>query len=382
MLAATVGRAFVSNERLAGQLTRCCEALVDNGAVCAQIWTFNSGQEALELQACAGSAPDGAEPGRKVALAGPGVGLVARASAPVLAGQVGPELADPAWARREQVTAFAGYPLRVGERLVGALVVFSREEPSPSTREALAGVSHQIALGIDRDLSERFRDLFIGMLGHDLRNPLNAVNVAAHVLEEVGPLTTAQAKAVGRIRNSASRMTRMIAQVLDFTRVRAGGGIPLDRKPSDLKAICMHAVDELAVGNPERVIDAAYRGDTAGLWDADRLAQVFSNLVGNALAHGRSDSPVRVLVDGTGSAVSCSVHNQGRPIPPALIPSLFDPFRRAVYGKSVGTGGLGLGLFIAQHIIRAHGGTIDVQSSEVDGTRFTFQLPRASGEPA
>jgi signal transduction histidine kinase len=246
----------------------------------------------------------------------------------------------------------------------------------------LSAVSHQIALGIDRDLSERFRDLFIGMLGHDLRNPLNAVNVGTHVLEAAGALTPVEQRAVGRIRNSASRMTRMITQVLDFTRVRAGGGIPLDRKLSDIKAICAHAVDELAVGNPERVIDAVYVGDTAGMWDADRLAQVFSNLVGNALAHGRPDTPVRVVLDGSGPSVVCSVHNHGKPIPASLLPTLFDPFRRAVHGKSAGTAGLGLGLFIAQHIIRAHGGTIDVHSSELDGTLFTFELPRSTEQTA
>jgi signal transduction histidine kinase/CheY-like chemotaxis protein len=382
MLAAIVGRAFVSNERLGTQLTRCCEALVDNGAVHAQIWTFNSGQQVLELQASAGSTPPNGAPGRREPLAGAGVGLIARATSPQLGAEVSASLADPDWVRGERVTAFVGYPLRLGDRLVGALVIFSREELSTSTREALGGVSHQIALGIDRDLSERFRDLFIGMLGHDLRNPLNAVNVAAHVLEDVGALTPTQTKAVLRIRNSASRMTRMITQVLDFTRVRAGGGIPLDRKASDLKAICAHAIDELAVSNPERAIDAVYVGDTAGLWDADRLAQVFSNLVGNALTHGRPDAPVRVVVDGSAPAVLCSVHNLGRPIPAAMLSTLFDPFRRAVHGKSAGTAGLGLGLFIAQHIIRAHGGHIEVQSSEVDGTRFTFQLDRASGQSA
>jgi phosphoserine phosphatase RsbU/P len=168
----------------------------------------------------------------------------------------------------------------------------------------------------------------------------------------------------------------MIDQVLDFTRARSGGGIPLVRAAADISAICAQAVDELSAVHHHRRIDANYYGDARGLWDADRLAQVFSNLIGNALAYSPPDAPVRVVVDATGEDVRCLVHNTGSPIPAGMMPTLFDPFRRVSHAKSGSTQGLGLGLFISHQIVVAHGGSIMVQSNESEGTRFLITLPR------
>ena len=171
-------------------------------------------------------------------------------------------------------------------------------------------------------------------------------------------------------------MGRMITQVLDFTRARAGGGIAVTRVASDLHLICAQAIGELKDGYPERVVETKYSGDAHGEWDADGLARVFSNLVGNALKHGRQDAPVRVEVDATGAVVRCLVCNLGTPISAALLPNLFDPFRQGHGGGRGASDGLGLGLFIAQQIVVSHGGRICVRSSEDQGTQFSFDLSR------
>jgi len=349
------------------------------GASFARIWTYNPAHETLDLRASAGlyTHTDGRH--ARVPVGSFKIGRIAERRAPHLTNAVigDPEIADQAWAAREGMVAFAGYPLLVGDRLVGVMALFAKRELSPLVLETLATVADQIALGIDRDSSERFRELFIGMLGHVLRNPLNAVSMGTHVMEMTA-LDPQQRRTIDRIRNSASRMNRMIGQVLDFTRARSGGGIPIVRSESDLHAICAQAVDELAAARPEHVIESEYRGDGKGAWDADRLAQVFSNLVGNALTYGRRDAPVRVLVDASGDVVVCTVHNLGPPIPPTLLPTLFDPFRRASHGKAAGTVGLGLGLFIAQQIVMSHGGGMTVRSVEDEGTTFTVELPHPS----
>ena len=274
------------------------------------------------------------------------------------------------------MVAFAGYPLLVGDRLLGVMALFAKEELSADSLSTLSSVANQIALGIERDNNERFRELFMGILGHDLRSPLNAITMGTELLAADPALAAGQARMVERIRASAWRMGRMITQVLDFTQARAGGGISIAREPADLHAICAQAVDELATANPARIIETEYSGEAHGEWDADRLARVFTNLVGNALKHGRQDAPVRVEVDATGAAVRCLVGNLGAPISGALLPNLFDPFRQGHAIRSGSADGLGLGLFIAQQIVVAHGGRIGVRSSAEDGTQFSFDLSR------
>ena len=379
-LTARVGRSLVAEGLLAEQLGVCCAALVEFGAAFARIWTYNPSDEVLEVRASAGLDVhlDGAHLG--VDLDAGTVDRIARSRAPLVTNAVvgDPDVADQEWAKREGMVAFAGYPLLVGDRLLGVLALFAKEELSADSLSTLSSVANQIALGIDRANNERFRELFIGIVGHDLRTPLNAITMGTELLASDPALAAPQARTVERIRASAWRMGRMITQVLDFTRARAGGGISITREPADLHTICAQAVDELATANPARIIETEYRGDAHGEWDADRLARVFSNLLGNALKHGRQDTSVRVEVDATGAAVRCLVGNLGGPISAALLPNLFDPFRQGHVGTSGsgGADGLGLGLFIAQQIVVAHGGRIGVRSSAGDGTQFSFELSR------
>jgi signal transduction histidine kinase len=221
----------------------------------------------------------------------------------------------------------------------------------------------------------RLAETFMGMLGHDLRNPLNAISTAAALVARRAE-SDAIAKPAIRIVRSSRRMARMIDQILDFTRIRLGKGLPLDPRPIDLADVCRLATEELEGETQAPRVRLEVRGDVAGTWDADRLAQLVSNLVGNALAHGLPGAPVAILVDGTGrDEVSLAVENAGS-IPADLLPGIFEPFT-ASRGRAGGApGGLGLGLHISRQIATAHGGSIDVASSEEGFTRFTVRLPR------
>jgi PAS domain S-box-containing protein len=219
----------------------------------------------------------------------------------------------------------------------------------------------------------RFSDLFVGILGHDLRNPLSAIITGAALLARRAD-SDRVAKPATRIVNSATRMGRMIDQLLDFTRVRVGKGIPLARRQIDLAEVCRVAIDELDSADVPRVMLEA-SGDVVGHWDGDRLTQLVSNLLGNALAHGSKDAPVTIRLDGTVDAtVSVAVENGGT-INADLLPLIFEPFRSSANQKQAGSSGLGLGLYISQQIVLAHSGTIEA-SSRVERTLFTVRLPR------
>lgn len=227
----------------------------------------------------------------------------------------------------------------------------------------------------------RFSEMFVGILGHDLRNPLGAITAAANLLEMRAD-NERIATPVSRIVASANRMDRMIGQLLDFTRIRVGQGLPLDRVRVDLSQLCRAIIDE---------IEPVYRcpielgsvGDVTGFWDRDRLSQLFSNLAANACQHGTAGS-VRTRLDGTARDVVRLEVINGGVIPEELLPVIFEPLRTSErHAKRAGSSGLGLGLFISQQIARAHDGAIHVESDEQRGTRFVVTLPRQrdAGEP-
>ncbi|NTX09916.1 PAS domain-containing protein [Myxococcus sp. CA051A] len=223
-----------------------------------------------------------------------------------------------------------------------------------------------------------FEQLLIGIVSHDLRNPLSAITMASTTLLRRESLDERQRKVIDRILSSAERATRMLRDVLDFTQARLGGGIPMQPRPQDLHELTRQVLDEVRLAHPERVLELESRGDGAGAWDPDRLAQVITNLVNNALAYSPSHCPVLVRTHGTRDALMLSVHNMGTPIPPELLPRLFEPMKRAERLESQdGRGGLGLGLFIVKHIVDAHGGRLRVRSSQQGGTLFMVRLPRA-----
>jgi two-component system sensor histidine kinase/response regulator len=220
----------------------------------------------------------------------------------------------------------------------------------------------------------RLNEMLTAVLSHDLRSPLNAVLTSALLIQRRSTEEPVKETA-GRILSSGRRMSRMIEDMLDMARARLAGGIPLQREPADLGALVDRVLNEVQAAYPERQIQAEQAGDLNGKWDGERMAQVTSNLLGNALQHGDACGEVRVSVDGTRpEAVVIKVENSGT-VPPELLPQLFDPFRGA--RRQTGrTEGLGLGLYIVQQIVLAHGGSVDVQSGNDNRTAFVVRIPR------
>jgi signal transduction histidine kinase len=222
--------------------------------------------------------------------------------------------------------------------------------------------------------TDLFRDQFIGVLSHDLRNPLGAVTASAALLALPEDNPERRGRIVTRIMNSAQRMERMIGDLLDLTRTRLGGSLPLKRRPANLQQMCEEAMMEIRAGQPDALVRLDVRGDLRGEWDADRLEQVVSNLLGNAIQHGHG-TPITLTGREQGNSVTLTVHNGGPPIPPEVLPYIFEPLAR---GRSDGASdSIGLGLFIARAIVSAHGGHIQVSSSADAGTTFTIALPKA-----
>jgi signal transduction histidine kinase len=226
----------------------------------------------------------------------------------------------------------------------------------------------------------RFSELFAGMLGHDLRNPLSAITTSAELLARRAE-SDRISKPVSRILASAERMERMIGQLLDFTRIRLGQGLPQEAAPVDLGELARAIIDEL---EPvfERRIELISVGSVQGTWDRDRLSQLLSNLAANACQHGALGEPIVVRLDGSrADAVTLEITNGGL-IPPELKPRIFEPFRRArsrtraPADRPDRSSGLGLGLHISEQIAQALDGSIGVVSEPETGTCFRVQLPR------
>jgi two-component system sensor histidine kinase/response regulator len=225
----------------------------------------------------------------------------------------------------------------------------------------------------ERTETLRVNEIFLAVLGHDLRSPLSAIINWGRILER-SP-SASQVPEIGkRLQGSGRRMHQLIEDLLDVARARLGGGIPLRPSECDVGQVAQRIVDERLIDEPRDGVRFQRDGNLVGRWDAERLGQVISNLVGNALQHGTTDEPIRIQLDGRDPhTVSMAVANGGA-IPPKLLPHLFDPFRagREPSGRE---GGLGLGLYIVQQIVLAHGGTITVRSD--DSTAFEIVLPRA-----
>jgi signal transduction histidine kinase len=225
----------------------------------------------------------------------------------------------------------------------------------------------------ERQTSE-LREQFIAVLGHDLRNPLASIDAGAKMLLKE-PLSPKGMTVLGLIQSSARRMAELIDNVLDFAHGRLGGGLTLERDAHvPLAEVLEQVVDELRTAWPERLIETRLEVTRTVSCDAARVAQLLSNLVANALTHGATSEPILVRASTQDGSFELSVANQGEPIPPPTLKRLFQPFFRVAARPS--QQGLGLGLYIASEIARAHGGSLDVTSDQQE-TRFTFRMPLA-----
>jgi K+-sensing histidine kinase KdpD len=316
---------------------------------------------------------------------------VARARLPFLLRDAS---ADPEAARSPTCApgtrALYGVPLMLGEELVGVAVMGSRSNYEFSEEDQflfrtmahrMTGLIHQAELRAT--LAEQadelraaldFRDRILGVLSHDLRNPLSVILTSAQTLQRRAADEQMQ-RQVRRVIANAQRIERMVHDLLDYTRTRQGLGIPLTPSEADLVPICKQVIDNMQVLHSSRSIELRVEGDTRGAFDPDRTAQVVANLLTNAIHYSPQSSAVRVTVRGEEDGLVLEVHNEGPPIPTDLMPRLFEAFQRGVKENGP-TAGLGLGLYIVEQIVEAQGGSIEVRSKDGDGTMFTVRLPR------
>jgi signal transduction histidine kinase len=223
------------------------------------------------------------------------------------------------------------------------------------------------------------RGLLLGVLGHDMRTPLGAARMSAQFLLQTEPLDKDQMKAVVRIVNSTGRLRAMVDDLLDFTKTALGVKLPISPAPFDVGEVCAEVIAEVGALHPGRPIKFERTGDLNGNWDSARIAQLVANLVSNAVQHGDSGFPVTVTAQAEGDAVSICVHNSGSLVSPEARGTLFEPLKQGLQAgtdRHTGSSGLGLGLYIAKEIAVAHGGSIEVASTEQDGTSFIARLPR------
>jgi signal transduction histidine kinase len=299
---------------------------------------------------------------------------------------------EPLRARRGE-SGFAIVPLVVGATCPG-VIGFTFDRPSPfsgperSYIETLASVSAQAferarlfeaeqEARLEAERIGKLQHQLMAVVGHDLRTPLSAILVASKLLAQRGGLAAEQESVVRRITASAARMSVIIRDLVDFGRVRQGLGLAVHKVQADVADVVRSALLELGEAEQGR-LSFTVHGDAAAECDPARLAQVVSNLVGNALEHGGSGA-VRVEVRGEPGEVRLVVTNFGPPIPPELLPHLFEPFRQGDDPRQPRPGSTGLGLFIVREIVNAHRGTVGVESDAEGGTSFTVRLPRGGG---
>jgi signal transduction histidine kinase len=281
---------------------------------------------------------------------------------------------DEAYANRAYSTGASDYLAKPFDALAlrAKVAVFvslhRRNEDVKRQMLAAARVEDELRVSEER---QRLRDVFIGILGHDLRNPLGAVAMGAQLLllEELSPKAR---NVVAKILAGTEKMSHLIRDVLDFARGQLGGGIPIFPTETNMAHACESVVEEHRLRSPSRQIDLDVRDDLRGRWDRERVEQALSNLVSNALQHGDGKVEVRAYVaDG---AVVVEVHNSGTPIPAELLASIFEPFRKG----DASAAGLGLGLYVVREVARAHGAVAEVESSRHGGTTFRISWPRVA----
>jgi K+-sensing histidine kinase KdpD len=343
------------------------------GARAGAVYVSRPGGAPRLLRASADGAPDGG-----------------RLDGPVLAAFGEREVT---WSAATGEAARATVPLVVDERVVGVLdLEFPAERGIDlEDRAFLGALAQKFAQALERtwlyeaeraarteaERVGKLQEQLIAVVGHDLRTPLSAISMGASVLFRRGGLDEKQAQTLGRMAASAARMAGIIRDLLDFSRARQGGGIPIQRAPADLGEIASRAILELQAAHPGCEVALRVHADARVEGDEPRLLQVVSNLIGNAIQHGAPESRVDVRVDGAApDALVLSVHNDGEPIPAELLPTVFEPFKRGERRGGGEGGSVGLGLFIVREIVRAHGGDVEVRSVAGEGTTFTVRLPR------
>ncbi len=222
------------------------------------------------------------------------------------------------------------------------------------------------------------RNTFLGILGHDLRNPIGAASLSAQLMVAKGTLDPKQRILAAQIIDCTARASLIVTDLLDLTRASLGSGLPVVKAPMDMGLIARQLIAEMEASNPGHEITLTTVGDMQGEWDAGRAGQLFSNLIGNAIQYSFKDTPVSVTITGEPEDIVLSIHNEGAPIPAGKMGRIFDALIRGTDAgeEQIGSTNLGLGLYITKKIVTSHGGTINVASSKESGTTFLVKFPR------
>ncbi len=260
--------------------------------------------------------------------------------------------------------------------MVHELAAFVARDRDRYERELLHSRKRLEALHAEAKDRALFAEQMVGIVSHDLRNPLSSILMAAALLSGADPSPT-QDRLLMKITRATERANRLIGDLLDFTQARLGNGLPVSPEAIDLHAVVADALEELALAHPARALEHVRVGHGPCKADANRLAQLIGNLVSNAVAYGTPETPIVVTSAIHDTSASIAVHNDGVPIPEAAQEKLFSPMTRGARSGSSGRS-VGLGLFIVREIARAHGGSAVVKSNAAEGTTFTAAFPRAA----
>jgi signal transduction histidine kinase len=239
-------------------------------------------------------------------------------------------------------------------------------------------IDQAIAESITRFNAEvdQTKDRFLAILGHDLRTPIGAISMSSQFLLDAIELPEPALTLVAGMGRSARRMNQMVLDLIEFTRLRFGDQLPLECDETDVRTMLEEVVAEVAASHPATDVQTSTTGDMRGTWDRARLAQAFTNLVGNAVQHGAKSSVVQVVAVGEGDTVTIKVQNHGPVIPADKVASIFQAMTMGTGGAGRDSRHMGLGLYIVDRIVAAHGGTVGVESTAEQGTTFTVRLPR------
>lgn len=225
---------------------------------------------------------------------------------------------------------------------------------------------------------EASRNVFLGILGHDLRTPLGAILLGADMLRRSEGAGARATKVANQIYTSVRRASQIVGDLLDLTRCQMGPGIPVKTTDLDLSHVCERVVEEIRASHPEAMVLFDAKTPVQGQFDGARMEQVFSNVISNAVQHGDNQLPIKVELETSEDCAIFTVHNSGEPIPEDVLPFIFNPMGRFSQRSAIDHGpteGLGLGLFIASEIVASHNGSIDVSSDSSGGTTFLVKLP-------
>ena len=303
------------------------------------------------------------------------------------AGQHGASRAESGFTTEQMVAEFRALRASVIRLWIRDVRELTDEDLKDLTRfnEAIDQALAESVVRYTQDLDQS-KEIFLAILGHDLRSPLGAVMMSADFMLETGELNEPHLTLTRRIASSSRRMEQLIGDLLDFTRSRLGGGIPIVREQMSVEKVVHDAVDEVLAAAPSRTIKIEARGGAPVEWDCGRITQAITNLLSNAVEHSPDGCEVTVKVDGTPDEASITVHNHGPTLTPDQLNGIFGSMKGAQRDKkgepSGPLGHLGLGLYISERIAHAHGGRIDVSSSQEGGTSFTLTLPRTGTAPA